>query len=299
MVVRIALTGGSGFIGSFIAGRLCRDGHVVTALVRDTSRRDHVEEHVDRFVVGDQDDRAAWPSLLDGAEAVVHCSVDWRSLKDSEPDRHHVGNLLGSLELLRASSPRHFVFVSTIAVHHDMRPRWKGLVDEDHPTRPGSPYGAYKSAVEAHCWADFLGHQRPFTALRPCAVYGIDPDLRRSIGATILESIRHEGCVTRPGGGKFIHVEDVADAVAACIDNERAIGHVYNLTDCYARWADWGRMAAEILQVDVDIPDTDPAQPRNTFSKERLREDLGIKPDRGHAGIRCYLEELAALTTGA
>ncbi len=147
--MRIALTGVSGFIGSVIARQAHEAGHTVTALVRETSRRDHVEPFVDRFVVGAQDDESAWPALLEGADAVIHNSVDWGPLRAKDLPTHGQSNLLASIRLLETSAPRPFTFMSTIAVHHDMRPHWKGVIDEDHPLRPNTEYGAYKAAVEA------------------------------------------------------------------------------------------------------------------------------------------------------
>lgn len=291
--MRIALTGVSGFIGSVTARHLTEAGHRVTALVRETSRRDHVEPYVDRFVVGDHADESCWPELLDGADCVVHNSADWRSIRSGETDfgEHLQSNVVGSLGLLKASAPRQFVFVSTIAVHHDMRPRWGGRIDEDHPTRPGSDYGAYKAAVEAHLWAEHFSKGRHTSAVRPCAVYGLDPDLGRSIGFPIVKKVRAGQRVERQGGGKFVHVDDVAGAIAAIVGNPAASGHVYNLADCYARWGDFAVWAAEILGSDPDADLSSPPEPKNTFTKDAV-QSLGVRMDRGHGGLRTHLREL-------
>lgn len=300
--MRVALTGASGFIGSAIARRLHEAGRSVTALVRGSSRRDHIEPFVDRFVVGEQDDRAMWPSLLEGADCVIHNSVDWTPVRgDDWRDnirRHLDSNVNASIELLIAAAPRQFIFMSSIAVHHDMRPRWEGLIDEDHPLRPGSLYGAYKAAVEAHLWAQHFGPAsegggQSTCALRPCGVYGIDPKLERSHGYKLVRKLKAGEPIRTPGGGKFVHVEDVAAATVACVGNAAAAGRVYNLVDCYARWADWAKMAAELLGVEAVIDFSSPAEPKNTFSKEAARS-LGVDLDRGHEGIRAYLGELIA-----
>jgi nucleoside-diphosphate-sugar epimerase len=286
------MTGVSGFIGSAIARHLTEAGHSVTALVRPTSRRDHAESYVDRFVVGEQADARIWPDLLDGARCVVHNSIDWGPLEDPpDLERHLQSNLLGSIRLLEAASPRQFVFISTVAVHHDMRPRWEGLIDEDHPLRPASLYGACKAAVEAHLWAAYHGRGQSACALRPCGVYGIDPRLERSIGYLILETIKTGRRFARPGGGKFVHVDDVAAAVAATVGNPDAAGRAYNLADCYARWADWALMAAELLGVEVEIDTGSPPAPKNVFTKDAARS-LGVELNRGHDGIREHLREL-------
>lgn len=279
-----------------MARHLKTAGHEVVGLVRRTSRREHVAPHVDEFVVGDQADESCWPALLRGTDCVVHASVDWSCLRDRSDDgfrRHLHANLVGSIRLLRASEPRQFIFVSTIAVHHDMRPRWGGIVDEDHPLRPNSIYGAYKAAVEAHLWAEHFGRGRHTSAVRPCGVYGIDPHLERSHGYDLIMALRRGEAIRQGGGGKWVHVEDVAAAIAAMVGNAAAAGRVYNLVDCYARYADWAQMAAELLGVRADIDFSSPPQPRNMFTKDAGRE-LGVRLERGHEGIRTHLGELIA-----
>ncbi len=293
--MRIALTGVSGFIGSVIARRLHEAGHAVTGLVRATSRRDHIEPYVDRFVVGEQADRTVWPALLEGTDCVIHNSVDWAPLRVPVDLHAHLrSNFVGTIELLHASAPRQFIFMSTIAVHHDMRPRWGGLIDEDHPLRPSGLYGAYKAAVEPHLWAEHLSQGRNTCALRPCAVYGIDPDLKRSHGYRIIKALRTGEPFAQPGGGKYVHVDDVAAAAVAAVGNPAAAGRPFNLADCYARHADWAAMASGLLGIDASIDFSSPPQPKNTFTKDAARS-LGVALDRGHEGIRRHLAELIAL----
>lgn len=291
--MRIAVTGVSGFIGAAIARRLQSDGHEVTGLVRETSRRDHVEPYTDRFVVGDHAEESCWDELLDGAGCVVHNSADWRSIAGGKTDfdDHLRSNIDGSLRLLKKSAPRQFIFVSSIAVHHDMRPRWDGRIDEDHPMRPSTDYGAYKAAVEAHLWAEHFGQGRHTSAVRPCAVYGIDPNLDRSIGYPIINKVKAGQRFDRQGGGKFVHVDDVAAAIGALVGNDTAAGRPFNLADCYARWGDIAQMAADELGVEADIDLSSPSEPKNVFTKDAA-ESLGVPLDRGHDGLRTHIREL-------
>ena len=294
-LMRVAITGVSGFIGSVLARHLREAGHSVTGLVRSTSRREHVEAVVDRFVVGDQADASVWPDLLEGADCVVHNSVDWQSLgEQSDLDAHLQSNLVGSIALLAAAAPRQFIFVSSVAVHHDILSRWRRVIDEDHPLRPAGLYGAYKAAVEAHLWDAHYRTGQSTCAVRPCGVYGIDPNLKRSIGYPIIGDIRAGRPCRRAGGGKFVHVEDVAAAVTAAVGNPDSAGKAYNLVDCYARWADWAAITAELLGVEADIDMSSPDHPVNEFSKEAARS-LGVNLDRGHDGIRNQVADLIKL----
>jgi nucleoside-diphosphate-sugar epimerase len=293
--MRVALTGVSGFLGSYIAHRLSESGHRVTGLVRESSRRDHVQAYVDRFVTGEQSDERVWPDLLEGTQCIIHNSIDGQSIWDGDLERHLQTNLVGAIKLLEFSAPRQFIYISSIAAHHDMSPRWNGLIDEDHPLRPGNWYGALKASIEAHLWAAHFESGRHVCALRPCAVYGIDPKLDKSHGYSVLEKLmRGETQISKPGGGKFVHIDDVAAAVVATISNPASNAKVYNLVDCYARWADWAQMAAEELGVNAQIDMSSPAQPNNMFSKDAV-QSLGVRLNRGHKGIRAHVKDLAAI----
>ena len=71
-------------------------------------------------------------------------------------------------------------------------------------------------------WADHFGDGRHTVAIRPCAVYGLDPTLERSIGWPFIDTLRAGDRFERPGGGKFVHVDDVAAIVLAALTNPAA-----------------------------------------------------------------------------
>lgn len=298
--MRVALTGASGFIGSAIARHLHTSGHSVAALVRETSTRAHVEPFIDRFVVGDHDDHSVWSDLLDGADAVVHNSLDVRSFRDNDMATHLRSNLVGSIEFLRASAPARFVFISTMAVYNDIRPAGVAIVTEDHPMRPKTMYGAYKAAVEAHLWSEHIDNNRHAVAIRPCAVYGTDTTGKNIHTRPTLEAIRSGEPYTREGGNFYVHLDDVARATVAAVERDDASGNAYNLVDCYVRFADLARMTADALGIDAVIDVSSPEVPEHEFDTtlaKSLVEDNAFL-SRGHDGIRAHLRELVAEHVG-
>ena len=288
--MRIALTGCSGFIGSTLAARFTARGDQVTGLLRSTSQRDHIRDSIDRAVEGTQCDRSCFDELLDGADVLVHNSVDWKLLKDERIDEHYRSNLIGSLELLDEAARRdiHVVFMSSVAVHHHMLERWDGVVDSDHPTRPGNRYGSLKAAIETHLWALHTSEDLSFAAIRPAAVYGQDPRIERTIGYPILRDIARGKAYERQGGGKFIHVDDVASATLAAADRAGQPPVLLHLAELYTRWCDWAEIACDILDTEVPIDRSSPEQPNNNFDLDELAE-IGVTIRRGLPGIREHL----------
>lgn len=309
--MRIVLTGASGFIGSFSARVLRLHGHEVVALVREGSRTDHIEPHISRYARADQADASIWPDLLSGADAVVHNSVDWDAVRTAsgggDLQKHLRTNLEGSIRLLHAAHAaeiRRFVYLSSVAVHHDISPNWGGLVDEEHPLRPGSLYGALKAAVEAHLWDAKFRLGMHTVALRPAAVYGVEPTrLERSHGYRPLRRLLDGQRVTAqdfPGGGKFVHVDDVALAICRAVERADApdvSGRAFHLADCYAKNTRFAEHAAELLGLPPSMVEPDAGPPaKNMFDKTATRKALGVEQSRGDAGLREHMANLIDAT---
>jgi UDP-glucose 4-epimerase len=146
--MRVLVTGGAGYIGSVVTAQLVAAGHQVTVLDDlSTGFADAVPAGA-AFVQGTLRDCAA-QVLSDGIEAVLHFAA--RSLVGesvAKPAMYWSNNLGGTLALLEAMSQagvRALVFSSTAAVYGEPD---RTPVTETDPTRPTSPYGASKLAVD-------------------------------------------------------------------------------------------------------------------------------------------------------
>src|SRR3982751_4840960 len=114
--MRVLLTGGSGFLGSFVAEQLAAEGHVVRALVRPRSDRRVLEKLAKvEFAPGAIEDRASLQTALTGVDAVVHVAG---IVKARRPAEFFEVNAQGTKNLIEAAVERgvgRFVYVSSLA----------------------------------------------------------------------------------------------------------------------------------------------------------------------------------------
>jgi dihydroflavonol-4-reductase len=302
LLMLVALTGASGFIGSYTARTLHRAGHRVRALVRPTSRRDHVESAVAEWVVGTHADPESAKQLVGGVDAIIHNSLDWdRNATTELPDIS--SNVIGSLLLLetaRLAGVRQYIFVSSVAAYHEIPRSAGGRITEETATWPASTYGACKVAVEAHLKAYHVTYGTNTSAWRPAAVYGIDPKLERSQWFELIRRARDGETIDEPKGGKITHVQDVADALTLAVGDETTAGQFYNLAERYIYWQESAEIARKLSGSSARIIDRKGSGPKNHFDTSkavaffyRHGNRTGLR--RGIDGVREYIGELLRL----
>jgi nucleoside-diphosphate-sugar epimerase len=296
----VALTGATGFVGTHTAAALARAGHAVRALARPTSNREAAEPYVDEWRTGDQHDPQALAGLVAGVDAVIHAAVDWHA-REMGPGPNFQRNVLASLQLLEATRQAavpQFLFVSSVAVYHDILPDRR--LDENHPTWPNSIYGAYKAAIEPHLKAYYFQYGMNTSSWRPAAIYGIDPNLPRSQWYDLVKTAKEGGTIDEPKGGKITHVQDVADALALAIGDDAVAGEFYNLVDGYMYWQGAAELAKELTGSNATIVDRAGTGPKNTFDTTKAaqffrRHGNTTALHRGVDGVREYVRELLTL----
>ncbi len=278
----IAITGATGFVGRELVSQLSETATPLRCWYRSESSRafaDDLDSPID-WIEGELGDVKATNDLVDGCDAVVHAAL-WKpgaSFRGGEGDVVEFTrvNLLGSLQLIEAAfaaGVSKFVFVSTCAVHEkilDDRP-----LDETHPTWPFTHYGAHKAAIEKFVHSYGLGKGFPICAIRPTGIYGADQPVWKSKWFPLIEKIIAGEMVEVKGGGKEVHVNDVAKGIQVLLNAESVAGEVYA---CYDRYVSQYEVA--IIAKDISGSPSrvvgESASPKHEIQTGKLRA-LGME----------------------
>jgi nucleoside-diphosphate-sugar epimerase len=251
----IALTGGTGFVGSHLVDTLCAAGLRPRVLVRDLADPRWISGVGAEFVAGSLAEPASLERLVAGAGTVIHLAGVLRAARAEDFDR---GNRLGAASLVeavrRAAPGARFAHVSSLAAAGPSADP-EGVGPEDPPA-PVSAYGRSKLAgeVEVRAFAD----ERHWCILRPPAVYGPrDSD--------IFEFFRmaSRGVAAIPAGERWLTMVYVADVVRAVLA-AGAVGEsgtTYHLGEptpqlldrIFGRLAETGGCRVKIIRVPASV----------------------------------------------
>ncbi|MGC9373167.1 MAG: NAD-dependent epimerase/dehydratase family protein [Thermovirgaceae bacterium] len=228
--MKIAVTGGAGFIGSHIVDALVDAGNEVL-IIDDlsTGKEDNINPKA-AFEQCDIQDEAAVDRLFARfrPEIVDHhaAQIDIRkSVADPAFDARV--NVVGSIVLLKTAAKhgvKGFIFASTGGAIYGETPV---AAREESPKSPISPYGAAKASVEHYLYVYGRTYGLPTAALRYGNVYGPRQDPRGEAGVISIfaEKLLAGERPTIFGTGEqvrdYVYVGDVAAANLLAIDHLR------------------------------------------------------------------------------
>lgn len=225
---RVLVTGGAGFIGSHLVDALLKAGHRVSVIDDFSTGREENLRHAQsdaNFFLHRTDINQSMDEIFAGEtfETVFHLAAQanvQKSIKDPVADARV--NILGTINLLGQAvrfGVKKFVFTSSVAIYGE--PEYLPL-DEDHPCRPLSPYGASKKAAEDYIWHFQKMHHLPADILILGNVYGPrqDPFGEGGVIAIFTQEMVSGGQPVIYGTGEqtrdFVYVGDVVRALLSC-----------------------------------------------------------------------------------
>jgi nucleoside-diphosphate-sugar epimerase len=225
----VLITGGSGFIGGALARRLAPQRNVIGLDVTPPRDAPPGVSHVELDLTSDESVPAALRACAGRSggrfASVIHLAAYFDLSGEDDPKYEAVTvrgaqRLIGALQDYEAGQ---FLFSSTMLVHKPCEPGER--IDEDWPIEPAWAYPRSKVETE-----ELLRERRgaiPLVVARLAGVY--DDMCRQPFIARQIARIHERKLISRfyPGdlsrGQSYLHVYDLADAVALLVERRTAL----------------------------------------------------------------------------
>ncbi|MEX2292642.1 MAG: nitroreductase family deazaflavin-dependent oxidoreductase [Acidimicrobiales bacterium] len=247
----VALTGGSGFVGSHTTVRLIAHGHRPRLLVRDPVKAARVLEALEvdladlELVVGDMTDRDAVNQWLEGADAVIHAAA---AIGVTGPRTDLLTqNVLGVENVVGASVELGIdpvIHVSTVAVF--VPPDRPLITPEARLSSPRTDYGRSKLVAERYV-RRLQDDGASVTIVYPGGVLGPGQPTLDALMEGLAGALG--SAWPMPSGGvAMIHVEDLAEVLARLIEPGRAARR-FTLGGDFLHWPELADLCDDLTGV--------------------------------------------------
>lgn len=214
--MKILVTGVNGFIGTHIAEKLKKDGHVVIGLDISEAKR----AYTTNFYVSDilkEDVQVILSSVR--PDIIIHCaglanvpfSLE-QPMEDFQANTMMVYRLLEGMRQCRLAKSR-FILLSSAAVYGQPN---RLPIREDDDLKPMSPYALHKKMAEDISLYYVNNYDFDIRILRIFSAYG--PGLRKQIFWDMYQKIKNNGCLELFGTGEesrdYIYIDDLIEAIS-------------------------------------------------------------------------------------
>ena len=239
---RILLTGGAGFIGTTLAGRLVDHNDIVILdnYHRNALRHTRLSDHPNvRVIRGDVTDPDAAHAAAEGCEIIVHLAaiagVD--TVLRMPVDTMKVA-ILGTYNMLEAArqQPRleRFVDFSTSEVFgaYAYNVREADLTSLGAVGEARWTYAVSKLATEHLAHNYHKQFRIPAVSVRPFNIYGPGQIGEGAIHRFIVQALRNEDITIHNDGSQiraWCYVDDMVAGLLACLERDEAVGQAFNI----------------------------------------------------------------------
>jgi nucleoside-diphosphate-sugar epimerase len=292
--MNILVTGGAGFIGSNLVGKLI-GGNNVTVL--DNFSSGYSENLAPfpsvRIIAGDVRDYNTVELAMRGAEVVFHLAASVGNKRSIEnPFQDAEINALGTLNILEAACKegvKKIVVSSSAGIFGELKTL---PIGEDHPCEPDSPYGCSKLYEEKIALTYGKLYDLKVVCLRYFNVYG--PNQRfdeygNVIPIFVFRMIQNKPLIIYGDGEQtrdFVHVDDVVQANIKAANSE-ATG-VFNIAsgervtiNQLARW----------ISNDIEYDKERPGDVRDSLADITKAKGFGYEPTVDlQTGVKEYIK---------
>lgn len=254
----VCVTGGTGFVGSFVVRALLADGHSVRVLHRQSSKKDALEGLDYESFIGDVTDYDSLKLAFEGCDWVFHVAAVadyWRADKDWM----HEVNVEGTRKVLEASKiaqVKRVIFTSSAAaIGLSDNPDMPSDESADFNLAPEHFYYGYTKVLAENIVQEFVADGLDVVIVNPVVVIGAG-DLNMISGTYITQVAQWQWLVPRTSGGIAVSdVRDIAQGHLAAAKKGRT-GERYILNGENLSNDEWFGLIADCLGVASPIVPT-------------------------------------------
>jgi UDP-glucose 4-epimerase len=257
----IFITGGAGFIGSALIGRLIEQNRIVVYdnLTRNSLKDKAYKDHPNlRVIEGDVLDFEHLTKAIEGAEIIVHCAaIAGIDTVIKKPVNTMRVNMVGSANLLEAASrvegvTRVVCFsTSEIFGQHAFRSTETDMAITGKVGEARWTYAVSKLAEEHLAIAYHKEKGLPTTVLRPFNVYGPGQVGEGALRTFIQRAIANETIEIHGDGTQiraWCYVDDMVEGVLLAMRHPKAVGESFNIGNQRAVTTIYG-LASTVVRV--------------------------------------------------
>ncbi len=226
--MEILITGGNGFLGRNLILALHERGDHVRVLVSPTSDTAWLEQRGVTLFRGDIRDSEVLEDPMRGADAVVHLAAIikvWGPMQDS-----HAINVIGTENVCRAALTtgiRRLIYTSSAMIYN--MAHGQPATEENILAPLDEPYSKTKAESDTFVQRMVAEEYLPAVILRLGPLIGPGDSL--NFGRTADRLRTGKGFIIGSGNNTipFVYTSDVVQAILLALDNNNAVGQVYNI----------------------------------------------------------------------
>ncbi len=224
--MKIAITGGSGFIGRDLINALLEKKHSVKVLTRNKETKNKINEAVDLYIGDLLDDNFVFDEFLEGVDILYHCAGILQ-----EGDYLYETNVLGTKRLLEAAFGKiqHWVQLSSIGVYGKHK---NGVVTVENAINPTNLYEKTKAEADKLVIEKSKEGKFTYSILRPSNVYG--NYMKNQSLFKMIEMINRRFFFyigNKRAIANYIHVNNVVESLILCGERKEAENEIFNISD--------------------------------------------------------------------
>ncbi len=292
--MKVFLTGGTGFIGSYILVKLLEHGHKVTILSRNKNKIPELLNNPNVSIIeGNIGDYKLIEDSIKGHDACIHLALFW-----GEPGAYNMlkNDTAASVFLADAAAKsgcKQFIYTSSTAVddyfymvpENERNDKTK-LIPVNYIHKPATYYGATKAATENFMMAISYETKMKVNIVRPGYTFG-NPILigsstqadNRFKNIALNAKLGKEIVIANNDGTQFIWAGDLAKIYLSILNSEMNRQTYFGLSKNFVLWNDVALQAVKLSSSKsrITIIDKGYSNQPVLFDVSDINKDFGLE----------------------